>query len=408
MRDYHGKRREREPLVREIYGLGLSAHEIAQITPWSQATLAQDIRRLGRLKAFTDRPKKKDDVFAAVIRRYAQIVFTDMNDKGGEPDEPRAQIRVALATWLREDLILAMLHGLEFTLEQLTVPSFPPERKNHARLLGVILGVVVGDPCDAESWPFTGTKNWWHNMLVAIVAEEETAPKSLKHLCKMLVRRVLSDQRTEIMPIWDDKVFTHVDQMIATLHPRQQDVIQKLFGINCERQTSEQIGEYSFVTRERIRQIEAKALHKLRQEARVRKLGIVGKPVGNALQYELARREAIEVENQLALKQLETTDVEAQPSLEDDARALLTLTRNVEEFDLSIRTANCLQNANIVFIGDLVQCSEVGLLKIRNFGRKSLREIKEILYDLGLILCMNRGLPIIQTFHAWRERQSTS
>jgi DNA-directed RNA polymerase subunit alpha len=64
------------------------------------------------------------------------------------------------------------------------------------------------------------------------------------------------------------------------------------------------------------------------------------------------------------------------------------LMRSVEELELSVRSANCLQNANIKFIGDLVQRTESEMLKTKNFGRKSLKEIKEILTEMGLSLGM--------------------
>jgi len=53
-----------------------------------------------------------------------------------------------------------------------------------------------------------------------------------------------------------------------------------------------------------------------------------------------------------------------------------------------VRSYNCLQNANIKFIGDLVQKTESEMLKTKNFGRKSLKEIKEILHEMGLSLGM--------------------
>ena len=65
------------------------------------------------------------------------------------------------------------------------------------------------------------------------------------------------------------------------------------------------------------------------------------------------------------------------------------LFRSVEELELSVRSANCLQNANIHLIGELVQKSEHDMLKTKNFGRKSLKEIKEILADMGLSLGMD-------------------
>ena len=64
------------------------------------------------------------------------------------------------------------------------------------------------------------------------------------------------------------------------------------------------------------------------------------------------------------------------------------LWRSVDELELSVRSANCLQNANIHYIGDLVQRTEAEMLKTKNFGRKSLKEIKEILAQMGLSLGM--------------------
>jgi DNA-directed RNA polymerase subunit alpha len=64
------------------------------------------------------------------------------------------------------------------------------------------------------------------------------------------------------------------------------------------------------------------------------------------------------------------------------------LNRSVEELELSVRSYNCLKNANIQTIGDLVQKSEAEMLRTKNFGRKSLNEIKEILSGLGLTFGM--------------------
>ena len=65
------------------------------------------------------------------------------------------------------------------------------------------------------------------------------------------------------------------------------------------------------------------------------------------------------------------------------------LLRKVEELELSVRSANCLKNDNIVYIGDLVQKTEADMLRTPNFGRKSLNEIKEVLSGMGLHLGMD-------------------
>ena len=65
------------------------------------------------------------------------------------------------------------------------------------------------------------------------------------------------------------------------------------------------------------------------------------------------------------------------------------LLRKVDELELSVRSANCLKNDNIVYIGDLVEKSEADMLRTPNFGRKSLNEIKEVLGQMGLHLGMD-------------------
>lgn len=64
------------------------------------------------------------------------------------------------------------------------------------------------------------------------------------------------------------------------------------------------------------------------------------------------------------------------------------LLRKVDELELSVRSANCLKNDNIIYIGDLVQKTEADMLRTPNFGRKSLNEIKEVLASMGLHLGM--------------------
>jgi DNA-directed RNA polymerase subunit alpha len=60
------------------------------------------------------------------------------------------------------------------------------------------------------------------------------------------------------------------------------------------------------------------------------------------------------------------------------------LEKSVEELELSVRSSNCLRAAEIRTLGDLVQKSEPEMLKFRNFGRKSLKEIQDILSEMGL------------------------
>ncbi len=82
---------------------------------------------------------------------------------------------------------------------------------------------------------------------------------------------------------------------------------------------------------------------------------------------------------------------EVEPVISEDRKPEIrneNLNRSVEELELSVRSYNCLKNANIQTIGELVQKTEAEMLKTKNFGRKSLNEIKEILNSMGLSLGM--------------------
>jgi len=84
----------------------------------------------------------------------------------------------------------------------------------------------------------------------------------------------------------------------------------------------------------------------------------------------------------------EGTEEAAAGEHEEIERLNENLFRSVDELELSVRSANCLKHANIKLIGDLVQKTEAEILATKNFGRKSLNEIKEILSEMGLSLGM--------------------
>jgi DNA-directed RNA polymerase subunit alpha len=101
----------------------------------------------------------------------------------------------------------------------------------------------------------------------------------------------------------------------------------------------------------------------------------------------------------------ETDDTSYQSAGGEDEPLNDNLFRSVDELELSVRSANCLQNANISLIGELVQRTEQDMLKTKNFGRKSLKEIKEILSTMGLSLGMKlESWPTM--VERWKQQQS--
>jgi len=90
----------------------------------------------------------------------------------------------------------------------------------------------------------------------------------------------------------------------------------------------------------------------------------------------------------ITFEEEEETEVVTPGGQEEIERFNENLFRSVDELELSVRSANCLKHANIRLIGDLVQKTEAEILATKNFGRKSLNEIKDILSEMGLSLGM--------------------
>ncbi|UCG14781.1 MAG: DNA-directed RNA polymerase subunit alpha [Deltaproteobacteria bacterium] len=102
----------------------------------------------------------------------------------------------------------------------------------------------------------------------------------------------------------------------------------------------------------------------------------------------------------------EEPDIEAKEEVAEEPKLNDNLFRSVDELELSVRSANCLKNANIRLIGELVQKTEAEMLKTKNFGRKSLNEIKEILTEMGLSLGMKlEGFPSREEIEARKEQE---
>jgi len=97
-------------------------------------------------------------------------------------------------------------------------------------------------------------------------------------------------------------------------------------------------------------------------------------------------------QDQLSVFSGTTEEIDSQeerPGQEDQSPTNENLFRPIEELALSVRSANCLQSADIRYVGELVVKAEPELLKTKNFGRKSLNEIKELLHEMGLELGMH-------------------
>jgi DNA-directed RNA polymerase subunit alpha len=106
---------------------------------------------------------------------------------------------------------------------------------------------------------------------------------------------------------------------------------------------------------------------------------------GQILDYD---KLTMEIETDGSVKPEDTVALAARIVQDQLSVFVAALLKKVDELELSVRSANCLKNDNIVYIGDLIQKTEAEMLRTPNFGRKSLNEIKEVLASMGLHLGM--------------------
>ncbi len=191
-----------------------------------------------------------------------------------------------------------------------------------------------------------------------------------------------------------------IDEVLKTLSQDEQEILQLRFGLSGEKVKTFREMETRFDrSPERIRQMEAKALRELRHPNRAKTLKVAydlvtdtdvdayqrgikeqedrqrwKKKLYSEIEREVLRRAAT---NPRFYSRIES--LRHQQSADYDAHS-------VEELELSVRSTNCLENAGIRTIGELRQRSEAELLKTKNFGRKSLKEIKYVLGGIGITL----------------------
>jgi RNA polymerase sigma factor (sigma-70 family) len=336
------------------------------------------------------------------MSRYAEL-SQELGQAGGVwNNEKHRELFNALERWLPLPEIMARIAGMEYLAAHLIVPGYEQKNTGYVRLLAAIFCIrsIARNSRQMTSSLPDVVNSWWNNILDRIATQAIPSPCSLDELTHRLVDAILEVIRQEIMPIYDSCVFELLDEMIGTLPEREQDIIKRRFGISCEPKTLEEIGESYVLSRMRIKDIEMNALGRLRREVRVRQLVMIAEPIGNALERQLEQLSAREVEARLMSRARKDADA-------DDAVILAKLQRKFKEFDYSVRIDNCFRQKHIVYIGDAVQWNDATFLKVKNFGRKSLREVKGILAELGLSTGMSPDLQCVLAFNAWRAQQPT-
>lgn len=351
-RDYLAGRRERLPLLLELYGLGINQAWYCRYTGHNPITIRKDLESEGIRR---EEAPDKEVIFGNVLRRYAVLMVG-----GGDAD-----VIKALEAWLDVENIHRYLEGMEAAMSRLATIPYPPGMEGEARLLEAVF--------DPESY-MTGLGKvslfedpFWKRYLAGISSGRIAVPSSREALDASLAEEYLANRWKHIRPRWPGDARERINRVMETLTPREQYTLKHRFGLEGNQPKKlEEVGALEGLTRERVRQIEAKALRLLRHPVRSKEL--------KSLYYIPAP--------------------EAPPPLIGSGKEsngegeVATLAKSVDELELSVRSANSLINAKVEYVYELVQKTEVELLKTKNFGRKSLKEIKEILEQLGLTLGM--------------------
>lgn len=348
-------------LITSLYTLGISSADIIVLLGITRDIFDYNLQKVGGAKAFGGRPKYP---FKAAFERYIQIELSE------ELDEKQKQLYQILTKWLKLDMAFEFIRGLLFAQHQSTLVVLGEKDSQYIRLLER-LGIWQFTTKDRkyQSAAFANIpyeRDIWIKFLVACVSGECRMPSSQESLRDRLTLFVdASFDRSEVvLPVADGRIAEAVEFALSTLNQWQRMLVEnKFLGGKHELDLSE----------ERARQLEMQIMRKLHHP--VVKLGIM-KNVITLGGLETALAEQTEKEKEVVVAEKIDLTIEKYDSLH----------RPLCKFDLSVRSTNCMEEANILYVGDLAASDKSTLLKIRNFGRRGLKELDEILNDLGLTI----------------------
>lgn len=408
-RDYHEKRREREPVVRAVFGAIGVYSTVAELLGYNVLTVTHDVEAMGGPEAFPDLPKNAEERFRSALTLYVKLLQLWVRAEQNTDD---AKIRGALSMFLELDRVRRELRAAGEGLYLMTVPArgqtmppgywslvealFGPQPEFAGTNQHAVLSEVLDDIATKKITVPSGHQELWHHLLRKLrqmdgekalnsaFAWSETCDKEIVRLIDAALEYV--SQHEEIR---------RMDANPLTLTHLQQCIIRSRYGIGAPKMTLAEMAGDLNVSPERVRQHQVRSLQKLR-------LSLA--PIRDMLNGTIPRltKQVEDLTEQISgiqtrIQQLEgviTGSVTTTPAVVN-----LHLIRRVEEFNWSVRAISCLQNAGIVYLWQLAEKREVELIKIKHFGRKTLREVKEVLEALELRLGMSVSPSIKHTQH---------
>jgi hypothetical protein len=355
----------RQPIIAHLYELGIATTQISDWLRITHLTLREDLRELQLPK----RPKRTNkEVYVICLKEFTNS-YVDQTTK---PEDP---INIFLADYLGISQITTSFPILNLLLTGLAMPGNEPSDSCYIDLLFDIFGdeKIQDNPIIIL----------FHKYLTSLsLTEAKYFPDNPYGLTQSFMLFTAYFFRSSIGPIWPANASDLFDEIFETLLPNEKLVIEQRYGIGTPKQTLRDIALQLDVTKERIRQIQFKALQKLRHPSRRNKLLKLWELKTVYIPPKVSDPEMLAAEN------LAASTIEEEPEV-IEAKDKLSI--KLADLDISVRSFNCLvNNSKIITIGDLITRTERDLLKIQNFGRKSLRELEDILDDMGLHLVKSR------------------
>ena len=381
--DYKGA--QRWPIIQELLALGFSMDQITATCGFSKGSIQNDLRdhggNVGSL--FPDRVRNSTERYRVAFNRFAGLVVNRSAD--GED-----RLYKALEILLEIDRVRAYLRGAVMLAGNLEV--LVPQANSDQPWVDLVAVIEESKFGDLGRDLFVQIIDRVNDGSQHVFGPEDPSLLFSLHEIRTTIRPIATPERLELLKNF---VSTPSEYGLSELESK---VIVKRYGLGrtppfCFGESVvhslEEVGTMFGMTRERIRQIECKAMRKLRYRYEI--LAPL-RPYAESAPENRTIMQLTAVILDLQKQLLVYEPLDSQSTISSATNELLD--GRCDELDLSVRTANNIHNAFIDRVGQLIQCTEYGLLKSKNFGRGSLREVKELLSELGL--CLGTVLPALQ------------
>ncbi len=371
----------RRGLLKKLWELDIPNKTIAEYLQVSVATITHDLRAMelnGRYST-VDRAT----IFPRVLKHFAVLWSNPSCDNDDEFDSFLSQF-IGLNDLMGEFAGAKRLANLLCDDEYHKITGY-------VKLLQAIFGTRDLSAYDSVTLDSILNK-YFHD-----VADSRRALPECKEMFFNDILDMLADVvRKQTLSGINEESIKVISVALSSLREREQLVVRYWFGLGQEKKTLAAIGKEMNVGAARVRQILRNAIQNLRHPSRSKMLKALVRPM-----QETVTEVATCMKEDFLLVQAEKNMEARLPGStlnQYSADQIKQFMTPVSDLELSVRTANCLQKIAIrnMRIGDLVRFNEISLLKIKDFGRKSLKEINDVLTERRLTLAMD--LPA-----NWRE-----